>query len=172
MLAELPKPQAPSAPPAPVYRVRATLVGNPSLAYVSGPDGVAIARVGDRLDGHRIARIDLRGVILDDGKRLSLSERRDAPARAANSRSKSDGLGRKIDALRSLISNLATSASPVASPLPNVSPSVEAIVTPGPLPTIVPNALPVGVSPTANAYGPTPFPVPEIHTYSHPGAPQ
>jgi hypothetical protein len=170
-LAELPaRTTREPAGAAPQFILRATLVGTPSLAYVTGPDGTAIERVGDRVGERRIQRIDLRGISFTDGTRLWLVDRR-RELRAPSATGTKSGLAEKIDALRAVVSKLAQPALlPAAAPAtPTAQPSVEAVVTPGPLPTIIPNALPVGVSPTANAYGPTPFPVPEIHSYPHPG---
>jgi hypothetical protein len=150
------------APPsAPVYILKATIVGSNSVAYVQCGNDMQIVRVGDVLAGKVVVRIRLDGIDFADGMRLLLSNSR-LPATAVRAQRRVDVM-QELQKLRKLVerernrSNSPATAAPVQQPAPTAPPTFP---PPGPLPTIVPDFLPVGVSPTSDPNGPTPYPLP------------
>ena len=151
---------APSARPA--YTLKATITGGNSVAYVQDGNDVQIVRVGDVLAGKVVVRIRLDGIDFADGMRLLLSNSRSpqAPAR----RQRRVDVAQELEALRKLLSlerRRSIAPVPAASVQDRAAPTAPATFPPpGPLPTIVPDFLPVGVSPTSDPNGPTPYPLP------------
>jgi hypothetical protein len=148
--------------------LKATIAGEHPVAYVQDGTAIDIVHVGSKLGERTIKRIGLHGIGFSDNSTLELSSRessREDPA------SRTRGTGTTIDELRLLLlqalrgrANAVPAASPSGLPAP-ARPSPAAFATlppPGPLPTIVPDFLPVGVSPTADPNGPTPYPLPPL----------
>lgn len=142
--------------------VRATIVGQNAVAYVANGTMMDIVRVGDTLADRRIAKIDLHGLVFSDGTRLDLPDAfRATPPSAPAHRAITLG----IDDLRRLLAPRPASTAAgrsidrtAAKPLP--TPSTAETPTPGPLPSIDTNGLPVGVNPTSNPSNPTAYPYP------------
>jgi hypothetical protein len=168
MPAELESPV--DAPNVATLELKATIVGGPAIAYVQDGPSIDVVHVGSKLGGRNIRSIGLRGIVFSDGTRLELSSHANSVDRAAsNQRPPST----TIEVLRRLLTQAlrGRAATPAQSvPSLQVSPSAtpsaaRALATfppPGPLPTIVPDFLPVGVSPTIDPNGATPYPLPPL----------
>lgn len=142
--------------------LRATIVGPQPVAYVANGTAMDIVRVGDTLGERRVAQIDLRGISFADGTRLDLPDAFVPTPRPERRRAKA-GDPITLQALRRLLlstkkQDAATVPEP-AEPAPSAG-SVSNYPTPGPLPTVDMQGLPVGVNPTANPNAPTPYPYP------------
>jgi hypothetical protein len=150
--------------------LRATIVGPEPVAYVANGTAMDIVRVGDSLGERRVAKIDLRGIAFADGTRLDLPDAYVPPPEPARHRAANEDRI-SLAVLRRLL--LPSHAQPLpdgrsdgntpnpqmqATPLQTASAS--AFPTPAPLPTIDMRGLPVGVNPTADPNGPTPYPNP------------
>jgi len=145
-----------------VYRLKATITGRNAIAYVQSGSAIEILRVGDVMGERTVKSIALDGITFSDGSHLGLVQHESPVLMATTSAS----FAARIALLRHLlISSLravrpASRQSPPPAPiLPTALPTYPA---PSGLPTIVPYVLPVGVSPTSDANGPTPYPLPPL----------
>jgi hypothetical protein len=149
--------------------LKATIAGDHPVAYVQDGTAIDIVHVGSKLGERTIKRIGLHGISFSDDSTLELSSRESSHegpgSRTRGTRTTIDELRRLLlEALRGRAS-ATPAASPGGLPLVPARPSPAAFATlppPGPLPTIVPDFLPVGVSPTADPNGPTPYPLPPL----------
>jgi len=153
------------------FELKATIAGERALAYVQDGKTIEIVHVGSRLGERTIKRIGLNGIGFSDGSTLELASRSTfAAARFApvtKARTEIDELRKLIvNALRQRLPAKAGADSTVAVPsVKPASPSGQSLATMPPasaLPTIVPDFLPVGVSPTSDPSGPTPYPLPPL----------
>ena len=148
--------------PALTLVLRATIVGPNPIAYVANGTAMDIVRVGDTLGERRVTKIDLRGIAFDDGTRLDLPVAYLATPQPARRRSASDDRI-SLEALRRLLlpAREANAARNTATQAPPPQPAqTETVPTPGALPTVDMRGLPVGVNPTSDPNGPTPYPNP------------
>jgi hypothetical protein len=163
---------APQPSPTTPLELRATIAGRRPLAYVQDGTSLDIVRIGSKLGERTIVAIGLRGIVFDDGTSLALSSHPATSPRPSQSRS---NLASAIDEIRRLIrtalragNGAASAGSPSQQPPASVAPvspapdSRATLPPPGPLPTVVPDFLPVGVSPTSDPNGATPFPLPPL----------
>ncbi len=154
--------------PSATFELKATIAGARAVAYVQNGSAIEIVHVGSRLGERTIRRIGLRGIVFDDGSALGLSARSAAPrGPVSKARTEFDELRRLI--VTTLRHSLPSGASPeratATSRASPPSPSTPPFATMPPaaaLPTIVPDFLPVGVSPTSDPNGPTPYPLPPL----------
>lgn len=140
--------------------LRATIVGPSPVAYVENGTAMDIVRVGDMLGDRRVARIDLRGITFTDGSRLDLPGTYLAtsePVRSAAAAARPLTIN---DLRRLLLPPPQASAAQSAGASTPQPASTTSYPTPGPLPTVNTQGLPVGVNPTPNPYNPTPYPYP------------
>jgi hypothetical protein len=140
--------QAPAEAPR-TYVIKATIVGNSTVAYVDDGTSLRIVRVGDSLGGRSVLLIDIRGITFTDGSRLTLPEHQDQAQSSPQSSAPRRSSGRRTTQSR------APQTTVNAEPLPSESPP-----TPGPLPTVKPGAFPLGTAPTSDPSAPTAFPYP------------
>jgi hypothetical protein len=138
--------------------VRATITGPNPVAYVENGSEVDIVRVGDTLGDRRVSVIDLRGITFGDGSRLDLPSGYTAtPSPIPLARS----ITLRVDDLRRLLQARPVNAPQPVAPAPSRAPaSVPDYPTPGPLPTVNPQGLPPGVTPSPDYSAPTGFPYP------------
>jgi hypothetical protein len=151
--------------------LRATIVGPQPVAYVANGSAMDIVRVGDTLGDRRVAKIELRGIAFDDGTRLDLPESyvsTPSPKRPAAP----NGDRITLHTLQQLLSSREPSGNAAeprenrATPQAAASSEAASYPTPGPLPTVNMQGLPVGVNPTDNPSAPTPY------AYPYPYAPR
>ncbi len=143
--------------------LRATIVGPNPVAYVANGTAMDIVRVGDTLGDRRVAKIDLRGIAFDDGTRLDLPVSYVATPQPARRHSAS-GDRVTLESLRRLLlpaRDQQASAARATQTQPPPQPTQTATFpTPGALPTVNTQGLPVGVNPTSDPNGATPYPNP------------
>jgi hypothetical protein len=150
--------------------LKATIVGGRAIAYVQDGPVIDIVHVGSKLGGRSIQSIGLRGIIFNDGTSLELSSHANSVERKTSNQRRP---ATTIDELRQLLVQALRGRAILpapSTPSPQVSPSVTpsaprapgTFPPPGPLPTIVPDFLPVGVSPTTDPNGATPYPLPPL----------
>jgi len=150
--------------------LKATIVGGNSVAYLQDGTSMQIVRVGDVLGSRIVRSIDLAGVELDDGSRIDLRPegRSETPAPQRTPVSVTERFAERLQALLNRAASSMRSASPISSAQPSAPPPqasgrpTDSYVTPGPLPTIVPNVLPVGASPSSPPDGASPYPLPPL----------
>jgi hypothetical protein len=144
--------------------LRATIVGPIPVAYVEHGSAMDIVRIGDRLGDHRVAKIDLRGVVFVDGSRLALTDGY-SPTPASPSTTSAPVILR-LDQLRRLLGapragRTRETRAPAAIGAPATpAASMAAYPTPGPLRTVDARGIPAGVNPTSDPNAPTPYPYP------------
>ncbi|MGH7728852.1 MAG: hypothetical protein ACREM2_08685 [Vulcanimicrobiaceae bacterium] len=140
------------------YVLRATITGRSPVAYVAHGASMQIVRIGDILDGRRVAAIALDGIVFADGTQLVLpSSAGQAVAPPRNVTPKASAARLDLATLKRLLQNLHASAPPPAAPGPSPTASYP---TAGPLPTPNARGLAPGVNPTPDLSGPTPYPYP------------
>ena len=158
------------APNVATLELKATIVGGHAIAYVQDGSAIDIVHVGSKLGGRSIQSIGLRGIVFSDGTSLELSSHASSGTRTPSNAHRP---GTTIDELRRVLVQALRGRAVIpaqSAPSLQVSPteapstprSLATFPPPGPLPTIVPDFLPVGVSPTANPNGPTPYPLPPL----------
>ena len=136
--------------------LKATIVGRRAVAYLQNGAVLDIVRVGDRLGTRTIVRIELRGIVFDDGSRLDLS----GGYRATPPPAPATPHPLTLEDVRSLLvppvqSTASAAAGTTSAPSPGYP-------TPGPLPTIDGRGHAPDANPTADVQDPTPYPVPGI----------
>ena len=151
---------APSAAsPTLTLAIRATIVGRNPVAYVANGTVMDIVRIGDTLGDRRVADIDLRGIVFADGSRLDLPETYLATPAPVSGPSAQRGLTIR-DLRKLLIAPPQAGTAQVSGEQTPQAVQSNGYPTPGPLPTVNMQGLPVGVNPTPNPYNPTAFPYP------------
>jgi len=142
--------RANSSETTPAFVLKATIVGDSPVAYLSAGKTLRIVRVGDFVGERKVIAIDARGITLAGGDRLNLE------STSAASRARGEAGQRGMTRSRSK-QELAT---PSAAPIVATTSAPVAPTTPGPLPTIKPGAYPIGSRPTPDPFAPTAFPYP------------
>lgn len=145
--------------------LKATIVGNDSVAYLQDGTSMKIVRVGDPIGERLVRAIDLAGVELDDGSRLELQAAGSVHHGRLHAPSLAEDVARRVEfLLKRQAQNLSGSPAgklvlPSAADTPR---AVDSLVTPGPLPTVVPDPLPIGTSPSNSSPAASPYPLPPL----------
>lgn len=134
----------------PAFVLKATIVGDIPVAYLSAGKTLRIVRVGDFVGERKVIAIDPRGITLLGGDRLNLESTTTAPKARAVAGQRGTARPRAKQEL----------TTPSASPTPVMTSAPDAPTTPGPLPTIKSGAYPIGSRPTPDRFAPTAFPYP------------
>ena len=161
--------ETPSRPT--LFELKATIAGPRPVAYVKNGDALEIVREGSRIGDRTVAHIGLHGITFADGTSLELTPHtalRFAPATAAGNaldqirRLVRDALRGKALGAPAAATDPPSPALPAAAATGSPHPPLATAPPPGPLPTIVPDFLPVGLSPTSDPNGATPYPLPPL----------